>query len=89
MAGPVERCSSSAANDVIDFTGWAISEHADGRTHRFHTDGDDRAGLVEALADVRAAILLPHTTDDHNHCSWPCDRTTTEPSALVGRSEPR
>ncbi|MET9259828.1 RNA-binding protein [Amycolatopsis sp. NPDC004079] len=49
-----------------DFTGQAVVEHADGRIHSFHTDGDDRAGLAEALAGVRAAILLPNTTDDHN-----------------------
>jgi hypothetical protein len=45
-----------------DFAGWGVVEHADGRIHSFHADGDDRAGLTEALAGVRAAILLPHTT---------------------------
>ena len=38
-------------------------EQADGRILSFHTD--DRAGPAEAWAGVRAAILLPHTTDDH------------------------
>jgi small subunit ribosomal protein S1 len=45
-----------------DFAGWVVVEHADGRTRSFHADGDDRTGLTEALAGVRAALLLPHTT---------------------------
>ncbi|WP_039924385.1 hypothetical protein [Amycolatopsis decaplanina] len=49
-----------------DFAGWAILEHADGHIQSFHADGDDRAALAEAFAGARAAILLPHTTDDHN-----------------------
>lgn len=48
-----------------DFAGRVVVEHEDGRIHSFHTDGDDRAGLTEVMAGVRAAILLPHTTDDH------------------------
>ncbi len=46
-----------------DFAGWVVVEHADGRIHSFHADGDDRAGLTEALAGARAAILLAHTTN--------------------------
>lgn len=49
-----------------DFTGWAVVEHADGRIHSFHVVGDDRAGLTEALASARAAMLLPLTADDHD-----------------------
>ncbi|MFJ8916342.1 RNA-binding protein [Amycolatopsis sp. NPDC102389] len=48
-----------------DFIGWAVLEHADGRIHGFHADSEDRAGLAEAFAGARAAILLPHTTDGH------------------------
>lgn len=44
-----------------DFTGWAVLENADGRIHSFHADGDDRAGLAEAFAGARAAILAPLT----------------------------
>lgn len=49
-----------------DFTGLAVLEHADGRIHSFHADSDDRAGLAEAFAGARAAILLPLTTADYN-----------------------
>ncbi len=49
-----------------DFAGWAVVEQANGRIHSFHADGDDRAGLIEVLAGARAAMLLPHTTDDHH-----------------------
>ncbi|RSN60811.1 RNA-binding protein [Amycolatopsis sp. WAC 04182] len=49
-----------------DFTGWAVLEHADGRIHGFYADSDDRAGLAEAFAGARAAILLPLTTADRN-----------------------
>ncbi|MFC9250021.1 RNA-binding protein [Amycolatopsis thailandensis] len=48
------------------FAGWAVLEQPDGRIHDFHADSEDRAGLAEAFAGARAAILLSLTTDDHN-----------------------
>lgn len=48
-----------------DFTGRAVLEHADGRIGSVHADGDDQAGLAEAFAGARAAILLPYAVDDH------------------------
>jgi hypothetical protein len=49
-----------------EFAGRVVLEHADGRIHSFHADGDDRASLAEVFADARAAMLLPSTIADHD-----------------------